>query len=468
MKKVILMFFLFATVFLSSLTLEESIELAKQNNKELQKAREEVGKYKQEYNNVRGNLFPQISLSGGYQYKKTFLPDSAIPPAMSLVGMLSTSDDFSGAGSSNDSLLIDNDMIIAGYLDGSLGAFIPEQEQTEYSAFGQVKLDQVLFLGGKLINGINIAGKLYHLQEKKYFLTEQEIIFATVQMYYMTILADHVAQIQTEALEFANTYYSQVSNMYDNGFVSEYDLLRAELEVNKLQPQLMEAQKNKDLAEQTFKNFLGVESELDLSPELQMMKTENIELNSAVSEGLQKRIELELSEIGVDVSKVSLRYEKGNFLPTIGLSAEYNYFGQDASNIESDDWGSAYQVGIGFTMPLFTGLSNTAKKTKARHTLKQAKLDHQNLQELIETDITNSYLQWEANVQKTDVQKQNVALAEKGLEIANARYENQVSNQLEVIDAQLQLKMAKLSYINAEYSAKISYKKLLKAMGRKL
>jgi OMF family outer membrane factor len=230
----------------------------------------------------------------------------------------------------------------------------------------------------------------------------------------------------------------------------------------------MEAQKNKDLAEQTFKNFLGVESELDLSPELQMMKTENIELNSAVSEGLQKRIELELSEIGVDVSKVSLRYEKGNFLPTIGLSAEYNYFGQDAGNIESDDWGSAYQVGIGFTMPLFTGLSNTAKKTKARHTLKQAKLDHQNLQELIETDITNTYLQWEADVQKTDVQKQNVALAEKGLEIANARYENQVSNQLEVIDAQLQLKMAKLSYINAEYSAKISYKKLLKAMGRKL
>jgi outer membrane protein TolC len=119
-------------------------------------------------------------------------------------------------------------------------------------------------------------------------------------------------------------------------------------------------------------------------------------------------------------------------------------------------------------MPLFTGFSNSSKIKKARHSLKQAELDHRTLQEMIELDVRNSYWQLQADLEKVGNQNRNVELATKGLEIANARYENQVSNQLEVIDAQLQLKSAKLSNMNAKYSALIAYKKLLKAMGREL
>jgi OMF family outer membrane factor len=119
-------------------------------------------------------------------------------------------------------------------------------------------------------------------------------------------------------------------------------------------------------------------------------------------------------------------------------------------------------------MPLFTGLSNTAKIKKAKHTLRQSEINHQDLTEKIELDVRNSYLQWEADLQTVAAQTDNVALAAKGLQIAQARYDNQVSNQLEVIDAQLQLKSAKLSYMNAKYAATISYEKLKKAMGQTL
>ncbi|HPR17902.1 MAG TPA: TolC family protein, partial [Candidatus Cloacimonadota bacterium] len=162
------------------------------------------------------------------------------------------------------------------------------------------------------------------------------------------------------------------------------------------------------------------------------------------------------------------RYQKGNFLPNVALSAEYCYYGTDSEKIESDDFGHYYQVGIGFSMPLFTGFSNTAKIKEARHSLKQSELDNRTLQENIELDVRNSYLQLQADLEKVDVQNKNVDLANKGLQIAQARYENQVSNQLEVIDAQLQLKSAKLNAMNARYSALMSYEKMLKAMGRKL
>ncbi|MBN1326552.1 MAG: TolC family protein [Candidatus Cloacimonetes bacterium] len=439
-----------------SLNLEQSIELARDNNKELQIAREEVERYRQEYRNVRGNLFPQLTLSGGYQYSKTTLPDSAVPPAVYL------SDEINSEASANDT-------IIAGFFDQSMAMLIPEQEQEQYSAFAQIKLDQVVFLGGKLINGISIAGKLYHLQEKKYYLTEQDVIFNTVDQYYQTKLAEEVVKIQREALDFAERYYDQVINMYDQGLVSEYDKLRARLEVLKLQPQLLEAEKNRELARESFGNYLNLkQEELELTDPIELPEMEMIDLTTALDEGLQQRMELELSDLSLQVSKVNLRYEKGNFLPDIAISAEYNYYGSDQSKIESSDWGDSYQIGIGFSMPLFTGFSNSAKIAKARHSLKQAELNHQDLKEKIELDIRNAYHQWQANLSKVSTQQENVELAEKGLAIAQARYENQISNQLEVIDAQLQLKTARLSYLQTAYSAALSYIKLKKAIGREL
>jgi len=453
---ILLLLLAFSLFGQTSLTLQESLELAKENNKELQKAREEVGKYRQEYNNVRGNLLPQITLSGGYQFKHMKLPDSAISSFPSIVSEL-------------DNAATPTDTLLAGSIDGLIANMMPGQESDEYSLAGTISLSQVIFMGGKLINGINIAGKLYHLQEKKYFLDEQNLIFNTIDLYYKTKLAAEVAEIQAEALDFANLYFEQVSNMFDEGLVSEYDLLRAELEVQKLKPEVLEAEKNSRLALESFANHLNLDdSNLRLVDEIELPVTEQVFLETAIEEALKNRMELELSQIGVDVSKVMLRYEKGNFLPNIGITADYTYFGADEKKIESNDWGNSYQVGIGFSMPLFTGLSNSSKINKAKHTLNQSELDHRSLTEMIELDVRNSFWQWQADLEKVNVQTRNVELATKGLEIANARYENQVSNQLEVIDAQLQMKGARLSFTSAKFAALISYEKLLKAMGREL
>jgi len=457
-KHVVILLLIFASslVCQTTLTLNESIELAKENNKNLQKARDEVGKYRQEYNNVRGNLLPQISLSGGYQFSHTRLPDSAIPTLPSLVSML-------------DSSATSNDYLISGYIDDGFSSFLPTKTSDEYSLAGTVSLNQVIFMGGKLINGINIAGKLYHLQEKRYWLEEQNLIFTTIDLYFKTKLADEVAEIQHDALNFANLYYKQVKDMFEEGLVSEYDKLRAELEVQKLEPEALEAEKNARLASESFANHLNLDqSDIELIDQIELPDMEEIDLKEAIQEAAKNRMELELSQIGVDVNKVTLRYEKGNFLPNIGITADYTYFGADEEKIESDDWGSSYSVGVGFSMPLFTGFSNSSKIKKARYSLKQAELDHRTLQEMIELDVRNSYWQLKADLEKVSTQNRNVQLATKGLEIANARYENQVSNQLEVIDAQLQLKTAKLSYMNAKYSALMSYEKMLKAMGREL
>lgn len=157
----LVMLFASSAVSGTQLSLEDCILLAKENNKTLQKAQQEVSKYKADYNNVRGSLFPQISLNAGYQYKRTELPESAVMEMPSLSDMLNP---LTGSASGTDNTLYENEQIIAETIDGAFSSLIPEKVQKENSAFANLKLDQVIFMGGKLINGINVAGKLYHLQ----------------------------------------------------------------------------------------------------------------------------------------------------------------------------------------------------------------------------------------------------------------------------------------------------------------
>ena len=454
-----------------TLHLSDCVELALKNNRELQRARAEVEKMKQEYNNVRGNLLPQITLSAGYQLSQSHLPNSAVGDITPLSDMIYGSSDLYGNPTANDSLEIENDQIIGGYVDGIVDGLFPTKLQKEASAAVQIKLDQVIFLGGKLINGIRIAGKVKTMQQKNYFLVQQDVIYNTKDMFYQVLLLEQVVDIQHEALDLAQQYEKQVNDMFDQGLVSEYDLLRAQLQIVQLKPEILEAENNYVLLLQSFRNHLGIEeNDVEFSGEFESPEISELSLSHAIAVGKRDRIELDLASINVEISEVALTVQKGSFLPSIALSSEYQKYAGTSGGykLNYDDVGDSYQVGIGLSLPLFTGLSNSAKTAKARQSLKQAKLSYLEIEDAIELDVENSYRTLNNAKQKMESQQSNVQLAEKGLTIARARYENQIAVQLEVLDAQVQLKSARLNHLYAMYEVIMASEQLKKTIGIQL
>ncbi|HPS39679.1 MAG TPA: TolC family protein, partial [Candidatus Cloacimonadota bacterium] len=115
-----------------SISLEESLEMAKAGNKELLKAKEDIFKADATYNDVKGNLLPQLSLQGGYTLSKTYLPDSAIPASFDISAGL-------------DSLADGNDHYLANTMNYVVSSMIPSNPVKEGSLAMQLKFQQVLF-----------------------------------------------------------------------------------------------------------------------------------------------------------------------------------------------------------------------------------------------------------------------------------------------------------------------------------
>lgn len=442
---------------LSALTLEQSLELAKQNNKELLSAKSDIVIADQTYYEVRGMLLPQINILGGYQLTNTHLPNSSIPPKM----------DFS---ESLDEYATSNDSTLADILTFFANGMIPSETIKEGSLAGQIMLEQILFSGGKLINGVKAVKRYRSIQKLRYSLLEQEIITKTTDMFYQTILAKKVYDIQQEALSTATRHLNRVELLNQEGQISDFDLLRARLEVAKLRPSVVSAHNIYDIALTAFRKQIGyTAADLTLEGDFILPEIKSEDLETALDVASRQRVELELLSINTDISKIRYNAERGNYLPIVGLSAGYSIFTKaDEYRIERDDFGTSYNIGIGFTIPVFTGFSNSARKISAKHGYLQAKLQEENTRDMIELEVRQNWQNLQYAVENYNVQLENIQMAERSLQLAQVRFENQVGIQLEVFDAQMTLNAIKLSYYNSIYEIISANQKLIKAMGYKL
>ncbi len=440
-----------------AISLEESVELARRNNKPLLMAQEEVDKADQTYYDVRSNLLPHLTLSSGYSLTKTFLPKSAQIPAV----------DFSLG---LDTLATYNDQYLAGIMSSTVNSLAPSSPMDEGSLAISLQFQQVLFMGGKLLNGIRAVDRYRSIQRLRFQLAEQEMVLATTQLFYGCLLTDKLVEVQRQALETAQGHLARIESFNREGLVSEFDLLRARLEVAKLEPQLLQAENSRDLALAAFRKQLGSADEA-LTPEGQFILPPRLDitLEEALRLGKEQRIELELADIATQVAQIKWNAEKGNYLPNVAIQASASlYTAADEFAISGKDFGTSYTAGIGLSLPVFTGFSNTAKRKAAQHDYQYARLQQQDYEDLIALQIRQNYQKLRHAEENYQVQTQNIQMAERGLQLAQVRYENQVGIQLEVFDAQTMLAAIRLQYYQAIYEVITAQRELQKSLGQSL
>ncbi len=408
-------------LFLNSLTLEEAERITQEKNKEIKIAQENKAGSFSNYKSIKGNLYPQLSLSGSYGLAKTDVPD--ILPAGSMA-------------------------------------------EKEMPLNTVLSMNQILF-SSDVFNGLKAAKVYNDINDTMLNVTVRNVLFQTRRLFNTALLTKEIVVIHQEALEIANAQYTRVSNMYEQGLVSEYDKLRAELQVSELDPKLQEAMNNYQLSIQALQNHLGDEVEIsEIEGELTEPVMQNISLDQAIKEGLDNRLELDATQLNVDILDIQYQNQKKSYLPSLALTASItNFTATSDYEVEADNFGNKYSIGVGFQMPLFTGFTNINKANEYKYQLNSARLETSVLYDNIKLEIKNHYLSLEKDKINITTAKKNRDLARRGLAIAEQMYANQLGTYLDVQSAQLSYNQAQLNYISAVYSLIDSYESLLKAMG---
>ncbi len=413
-----------------TLTMDEAINLALEKNSELKIASLEVEKSEQKLREARSGLFPKIDLSGQYQ-RYINKPVIFLPPG------------------------------------SPFGPTLEIGSDNSYNAAAQLSLPLFAL---PLYEGISLASEALAIAEQNYSSVKNKIVGDVKKSFLAVILTRETKEVMQQSLKNAEDNFENIKRLNAAGTLSDYDVLRAEVQVENLKPVVLQMENNYKLSLEALKVAIGLDANQNIDVVGDMDFDESYKLpteQEIIEELLQNNPQLAILDKQVQLNDRNVSLEQAAYFPSLAGFGNYQYQTQ-ANDFKFSDyrWVKTFVLGLQLQIPIFNGFKTQSRVSQAEIGLNQAIEQKRNLTEAIKTQALSVLYRVQQAMIRIQGQNKTVRTAQEGYEIAKRRLENNVGTQLEVNDAELALRQAKLNRLQAIYDFKVAEADLETVLGR--
>jgi outer membrane protein TolC len=353
-------------------------------------------------------------------------------------------------------------------------------------------LSQTLFQGGKLVNSTRAAGELR--EAARYDEREQRdlITLAVQRAYLQALYTARIAELQDTNLALANSRLAQVEQFERAGQAARYDVLRARVERANIEPLVIQARNDHELALLDLKRVLNVPVEQPVA------LTSRIDADVAASQlalladtaAIVDRAAVRSAERNVAARKLGISVARADYFPTVtaflqsgyqafpapgqGFPTSRGMLGEDlcpagsaAGRLcQNGGFFSDRQAGLNISFPLFDGFRVKSNVDLAQAQERLAELQLRQEREAVSVDVARARAELRRAQAVFAARQQNSAEAAEAFRLASLRFSRGLSTQLEVSDAQLALLTAESTAARATYDLFLASSDLARALGR--
>jgi outer membrane protein TolC len=325
---------------------------------------------------------------------------------------------------------------------------------------------QPIFAGGSIMANLH-AGRLFSLlTDQTVRSAVQDLIYSASHAYYDVLLDQHLLQISADAVRSSQAHLESVKQRRQGGVASDFDVLRAEVELSNFQADLIRNKNAINVAKANLLKVMGVsqDSNVTLSSELVYAPLKVI-MEEAVETAYRSRPDLFSREFDIKYQKELLKISQSRYWPIISGYYDRTWSKPDPHNMMLIEWGRAWDAGVMATLPIFDGFAREGDVVQQKARLKQSQIDLVNAEETALFELTKAQLSIVDAEEFVDSQRLNLTRAQEGLRLAEVGYREGTNTQVEMIDAQAALTTARVNYYQAIYSHIVAKLDLQKAMG---
>lgn len=443
------------------LGLEDAVRLALERGRELADARLALEAAEGRVSEAWASVLPTVDLNASYTRSltvpKTFIPAIIFDP------------------------------------DAAPGELIGVQFGADNSWNTQIRIEQPVFEAAAFI-GVGAAGRYRALQREVVRGRAHSVVTGARVAYYDVLLAQEQARLADNTVRRVRETLGEARSLNRVGLISDYDVLRLEVELANLEPNLRRSQNQVAQAKRALAVELGIENadSLEVEGSLAAMDVGRIAGNDPanqellrfaglgephafsddelVTRALRGRSDLRQLELIERLRHTELRLEQVEYLPKISLFGTYLINAQE--NDRPDFFGESAgqrsygrQVGVQVTLPLFAGFKRPARIGQKRAAFQQAETQLRLARDQAEHQVRTLLEQTEEARRRADAARRAVAQARRGYEIASAQYGEGVGSQLEATDAEVALRQSEFNYAQAIYEYLVARARLDEATG---
>ncbi len=461
-------------------SLDDAVKLAESQSEAVSIARAGVMRSEGQRLQARSQYFPQISATGTYtrtlksQYSSfggsktdTTTTTKVVSPAPPCDAYLkdataSTADRLAGLELSSRCSLGLNPF-------ASLSS-LPFGQANQYNL--GLSVSQSLFTGGRT-NALNEAAAASQ-RSSAIELTAQraQIILDVTQAYYDAALADRLVAITDASFTQTQNVLQQVQLNKNVGNVSQFELLRAQVTRDNQRPQVIQRRSDREVAYLRLKQLLNIPLEQPIT------LTTSIEDTSGLPSGIQltglkvtsfeapdtvasDRAAVRQAGEAVVTQQQQLRVARAERLPSLSVISQYGGVAYPAGGLPGrNDFRANWTVGIATSIPIFTGGRLRGDEMVAQANLAESRARLQQVREFASLDahvainaLNEAASAWEAS-------RGTAEQATQAYSIAEVRYNEGISTQLELNDSRILLEQSNVNRAQAARNLQIARMKL--------
>ena len=307
-----------------------------------------------------------------------------------------------------------------------------------------------------IYRSITMGQKDIELAVEKSRGSKMELINQVKKAYYQLMLAQDSYDVLMESYKLTERNYNVVKAKYEQGKVSEYDKISAEVQHRSVWPNVVSSKNAVNLAKLQLKVLMGVTADVDLATNDKLANYEGqmqIDATSATQISLDGNSTLKQIDMNGELLNQQRKMLYTNFHPTLALVGSYQYLSRSNTNWEfyNYNWGNSSSISLSLSIPLFKASNFTKLKSNKIQQWQLAE-NRLNTERQLRMQAQGQLDNMVSSAEQLETNKKSVELAKKEVSISEKRYEVGKGTILELNSSQVSLTNVQLTYHNSIYN----------------
>jgi outer membrane protein len=409
------------------LSLQKAIDLSIKNSKQLKASEARIEEATASLKEARSNKLPNASVNGSYL--------RLTQPTLNLKSKAFGGNDSSGAGSPNIS----------------------------QASYGILNVSLPIYTGGRIRYGIESAK---YLQEAVMLDEENDkeaLILNTINAYINLYKASVTVNVVKQNLLQSLHRDSVLSRLEQNGLLARNDLLKAQSQSSNTELSVLDAENNRKIANVNMNLMLGLPEQaeiiIDSSAFEKPINLKNLEEYEQLA--LQNRKDILALSFRKKAATSGIAAAKAEMYPSIALTG--GYIAADIPHFITIT--NAITFGVGLQYNIGSLWKTKSKIVQAQAREKEISAGQAVLDDATRLQVNKDYENVVLSQKKTEVYQKAIAQATENYRITKNKYDNNLVNTSDLLDANVALLQSEISLAVAKADVLLAYNRLLQTAG---
>ena len=337
-----------------------------------------------------------------------------------------------------------------------------ESKNLNSSFQNSVYLSQPIFTGGELYYNIKSSKALREFEEDDYIYQKINLKLEVIQAYINCLQLKKSLNIYEASQKEKQEELKKQQEFYNLSLIDRSEVLKIETSLYQTETSILKIKNNIISQELILKNLLGLDidetitlKEMDFSRFI----TKNINLQKDTEKALTSGTLSKKLDKNILISEYDAKSKRSTFFPKVDLEYGYESLEESSFSRSNNDW--EWRVGISFKWDIFnfgSGIDNYKESTLEIEKQKISKLDSL---ENLKREIKTAYLNLITAKETITTNEKALLTALETFNIDREKFSNRIIDSVDFLKSESQLREAQITHINSQLDYFLYYQQYL-------